>query len=196
MTQSHRQGIRRVVGRGRCLETKKQRDHYLNLCLVGATVSHHGLLDLQRAVLVNRESFRNPRDQRHSPDVSQFQGAFDIDGVKKTFNGHPVGPAVLDDFEEPGVDVQEFFGKRERRRAFQNTELEQGMTISVRLNGAVPRCRRTGIDSKDSQFGGRMSRFGRAQDIPTGETRLLMAQWDAMAASMSFSSISKLAQTF
>jgi hypothetical protein len=36
----------------------------------------------------------------------------------------------------------------------------------------------------------------RSRDIPFGWARRLIAQWDAMAASMSFSSISKLAQTF
>ena len=111
MTQRHRQGIRRIVGRGRCVETKKQADHVLNLCLVGSTVSHHGLLDLERTVLVNRKTLRNPRNQRHSPDVSQLQRAFDIGCVEKTFNGHPVGPAVLDDLEESGVDVQKLLGK-------------------------------------------------------------------------------------
>jgi hypothetical protein len=85
-----------------------RRNHSLDLLLRRMTISHYGILDLQRSIFGHGDIPFRSRQQCHSADLAQFQRALGVTGKKNLLDAHGVRPVFSDhivQFPENSLDA-------------------------------------------------------------------------------------------
>src|SRR5262245_5689408 len=168
VTDRHGERIGRIVRRGRLCEPKQQLDHLLHLALFRATIAHHRPLHLCGRVLNDRAPRLDGRKKCDAARVPKLQCAARVDRVKHALDSDAVGPRLRQQCNEFAMNARQASGKGVSCGGRDGTARHKAMTASVRLHATVAGALGAGIDADDSH---------------------------AREASISFSSISKLAQT-
>jgi hypothetical protein len=106
------QGISGVGRLGKLREMEKPGDHELHLFLLCQSVAHNGRLYTERRIFCHWELLLCGCEQRDTPDLTQFESRFGIDGVEDFFDGDHVWLPALQLFGEDAVNVGEASGKR------------------------------------------------------------------------------------
>ena len=115
MADRDRQRVGRVVRRRQRRQAEQQLHHLLHLVLLGAAVADHRALDFGRRVLDDRQPGFDGRQHRDAARVTELERAAGVVRVKQIFDGDAVGPALREEHGQPGVNLQQLFGKRRRR---------------------------------------------------------------------------------
>src|SRR5688572_29682627 len=163
-----RQGIGCIVRCGRLRETKQHLDHLLHLTLLRAAVADDGAFHFGGCVLDDRAAGLDSREQRNAARVPQLERAARVDRVKHALDGDAVGPRLRVQRNELAVDTGKARGKCVSGSGGNGAAGHEAMTAAVRLHAAVAGAFGAGIDADNSH---------------------------AREASISFSSMSKLAHT-
>ena len=169
--------------RRRCLETKQQLHHLTNLLFLGAAIADNGTLDLCRRVLHDVASGFDCSQHRDTAGVTELQRAADVRRMKQIFDGDTVGMVGRQQRRELGVNSRETIRKCIAGRRRDGATGQEHVPASIRLHAAITGALGAGIDAEDSH----PSRLlGVTLSLPKGHAR---------EASISFSSMSKFAQT-
>ena len=73
MTQGNRQSIGRIMRFRNHLEPEQKSHHLLDLLFVSTAVADNGLLDLEWAVLLDRQTSLDSRQKRHPARMPQLR---------------------------------------------------------------------------------------------------------------------------
>src|SRR5688572_8145144 len=168
VTDRHCQCIRRVERRRRLRQSEQQLDHLLHLTLLRAAIANDGALHFCRCVLDDCAARFDSREQRDTSRVSELQGAARIDRVKDALDRDAVGPRPREQGDELAVNAGKTRGKCVSSSGGNSAAGHEAMTAAVRLHTTVAGAFGAGIDADNSH---------------------------AREASISFSSMSKLAHT-
>jgi len=162
------QGIGGVVRRWRGGKTEEQFHHLRHLVLLGASVPDDRALDFGRRVLDHLTAGFNRGKHRHATRVTELQRAADVRRVEETLDGDAVRMKRRKEHGELGVNPGKAVWKRVGLVRGNGAAGDEVMPASIRLHAAV-----TGA-------------FGARIDAENPHAR---------EASISFSSMSKFAQT-
>ena len=168
VTNRHRERIGGVVRRWRGGKTEVQLHHLPHLVLLGASVTDDRALDFGRRVLDHLTTGFNRGKHRHATRVTELQCAADVRRVKEIFDGDAVRVKRRKEQGELGVNPGKALRKRVGLVRGNCAAGDQVMPASIRLHAAVTGAFGARIDAEDSH---------------------------AREASISFSSMSKFAQT-
>ena len=168
MTHGDGERIRCVERRRRLLQPEQQLDHLLHLVFLGAAVADDGAFHLRRRVFDDGAPGFDGSENGHAARMAKLQRAADVPRVKQRLDGHAVGTIRREERGQLVMNARQTLGKgfvRGRRDGAAGNEV---MPAAVRLHAAVAGALGAGIDAEDSH---------------------------ASEASISFSSMSKFAQT-
>jgi hypothetical protein len=155
--------------RARCsLETEQQFHHLADLLFLGAAVADNGTLDLSRRVLDDVAAGFDGGEHRDASRVTELERTANVRSMKQTFNGDTVGTVRTQQGRELGMDSRETIGKCVARRRRDGATGQEHVPASIRLDATIAGALGAGIDAENSH---------------------------AREASISFSSMSKFAQT-
>src|SRR5687767_3457311 len=168
MTDGHGERVGGVVRRRRFVETEQQLDHLLHLVLLGAAVTDHRPLDLGRCVLDDLASRFDGGKDGDAARVSELQRAPGVDGVKQALDGDALGTAGGEPRDQLAVDPGKTLRERIAGERRDDAAGDKLMAPPVGLHAAVAGALGAGVDAENSH---------------------------ASDASISFSSMSKFAQT-
>src|SRR6185503_10372957 len=137
-------------------------------------------------------------EHRDPARVTELQRAADVGGVKDVFDGDAVRAACTEQRRQFRVDTCEPVREGVARRRGNRAAGDEMMTASIRLHASVAGALGAGIDAEDSHpstwLGVTLS--GSSLDFTRGDPELVEgSKGHAREASISFSSISKFAQT-
>jgi hypothetical protein len=160
--------ICRVVRRRCCPETEQQFNHLPHLLFFRAAVADYGALDLRRRVLDHIAACFHRSEHRNTTGVTEPQRTADVCRMKDVFDGHTVGTMGTQQRGKLGMDSRETIRECVARRRRDGAAGDEHVTASIRLHATVAGALGAGIDAENSH---------------------------AREASISFSSMSKFAQT-
>ena len=160
--------ICRVVRRRGCPETEQQFYHLPDLLFFRTAVADNGALDLRRRVLNHIATRFNCSEHRHTPGVTELQRTAHVRRMKDVFDGYTVRTMGGQQRGKLGVDSRQPIRECVARRRRDGAAGDEHVTASIRLHATVAGALGAGIDAENSH---------------------------AREASISFSSMSKFAQT-
>jgi hypothetical protein len=162
------EGVRCVMRR-RCLgQAEQQPDHLLYLMLVRAPVADHGTLHFGRGVLDDLAARLDSRENRDAARVAEAQRAAGIHRRKQVLHRHAFGTHGGQQGGKLAMDPREARGEGVGRLHPDRATAHEPMASSVGLDAPIAGALRARIDAEDPH---------------------------AREASISFSSMSKFAQT-
>src|SRR6476661_8708872 len=167
VTDRHGQRVGHVEGLRCLLQPEEQRDHLLDLVLLRAAVADHRALDLGWRVLDDVAARLDGGEHRHTAGVPEFQCAAGVGGVKQILDGDAVGAAGGKLRGQFTMDAGKPVRKRVACGRNDRAAGHEAMASAVRLHASIAGALGAGVDAKDSHA----------------------------SASISFSSMSKLAHT-
>src|SRR3954471_3720028 len=166
VTNRHGKGVGRVERPGSRLQPEQQRDHLLHLVLLSSPVADDRALHLGRRVFDNVAAGFNRGEHRDAARVSQLQRTAGVLRVKQVLDGDAVRTTGRELNGQFPVNVSEAAREGVAQRN-DRAAGDEAMASSVGLHATVAGALGAGVDAKDSHA----------------------------SASISFSSMSKLAHT-
>src|SRR5690348_4731669 len=167
MTDRHCERVGGVVRRGGGIEAKEQLHHPLHLRLLRAPVADDGALHLGGCVLDDLAARFDGGEHRDAARVPQLQRAARVGRMKQVLDGHAIGAAGRQMTRKLAVNARETLGEAVAGERRDRSAGNKVMSAAVRLHAPEAGALGAGIDAEDSHA----------------------------SASISFSSISKFAQT-
>src|SRR5688572_2562690 len=152
----------------RSRQPEQQFDHLLNLVFLGTAVADDGSLDLGGGVLDDLTPGLDRGKDRHAACVAQLEGATRVHCVEQALDGDAVGTVCEQQRRQLAMDAGEPLRKRVVCGRGNRAAGDQMVAPPVGLDAAVAGALRARVDAEDSH---------------------------ASEASISFSSMSKFAQT-
>ena len=168
MANRHGKRVGGVMGRWRGGKTEEQLHHLPHLVLLGASVPDDRALDFGRRVLDHLTAGLNRSKHRYPTRVTELQRATDVRRVEEILDGDAVRMKRRKEQGELGVNPGKAVWKRVGLVRGNCAAGDEVMPASIRLHAAVTGAFGARIDAEDSH---------------------------AREASISFSSMSKFAQT-
>src|SRR6266550_2416183 len=168
MANRNRERIGGVVRRGGGAQAEQQLHHLSHLRLLRTPVADDRALDLRRRVLDDLASGLDRRQHGDAACVTELERAAHVGRMKQVLDGDAIGTMRGEQRGEFSVDAGEAIREAVARRGGNRAAGNETMTASIRLHAAVAGAFGAGIDAEDSH---------------------------AREASISFSSMSKFAQT-
>src|SRR5262245_49047310 len=168
MTDRYREGIRSVMRRWSFVETEQHFDHVLHLTLVGAAVSDHRAFHFRRCVFDNVAPGFDGSEHRHTTGMPQLQRAASIHTVKEVLHRDTLRPPRREELSQFAVDSCETLRKAVACSQRDRAAGDETISTPIGLDASIARTSRAGVDPEDPH---------------------------AREASISFSSMSKFAQT-
>jgi hypothetical protein len=168
MADRHGQRIRRVVRRWCRTQTKQQLHHLTDLLFLGPAVADNRAFDLSRRVLDDVATRFDRGEHRDTAGVTELERTADVRRMKQVFNRNTVRAIGRQQRRKLGVDSRETIGKCVARTRSDGATGQEHVPASIRLHATVAGALGAGIDAENSH---------------------------AREASISFSSMSKFAQT-
>src|SRR3954466_2943029 len=167
VTNRHGKSVGRVERPGSRLQSEQQRDHLLHLVLLSSPVADDRALHLGRRVFDNVAAGFNRGKHRDTARVSQLQRTAGVLRVKQVLDGDAVRTTGRELNGQFPVDVREAAREGIARQRDDRATGDEAMAPAVGLHATVAGALGAGVDAKDSHA----------------------------SASISFSSMSKLAHT-
>src|SRR5207253_2802049 len=168
MANRDRERIGGAVRRRRGTESEQQLHHVSHLLLLRTPVADDRALDLRRRVLDDLASGLDRREHGHTARVTELERAAHVGRMKQILDGHAIRSMRDEQRRQFSVDAGEAMREAVARRRGNRAAGHEMMAASIRLHAAVAGALGAGIDAEDSH---------------------------AREASISFSSMSQLAQT-
>src|SRR5678815_4862070 len=168
MADRNGQRIRSIVRRRHCRETEQQSYHLTDLLFLRAAVADDGTLDLSRCVFDDVATGFDRGEHRNTTGVTELERTADLRRMKQIFDGDTFGTIRRQQRRELRMDSRETIRKCVARRRRDGATGEKHVPASIRLHATIAGALGAGIDAENSH---------------------------AREASISFSSMSKFAQT-
>src|SRR6187401_727322 len=168
MTQRNSERVRGIVRSGNLRHPEQQLHHLLHLRLLRAAIPDDGPFDLRRGVLHELAAGFNGGKHRHAAGVTQLEGTAHVVGVKQVLHRDAFGTAGAQQLGQLAVNDGEPLGEGLVRRSGDGTAGHETRMATVRLHAPVTGASGARIDAENPH---------------------------ASDASISFSSMSKFAQT-
>ena len=143
-------GVRGVERRREFSQFQEGLHHLLDLRLIRAAISHHGLLYLSRRILENRKVEVRRREKGNAPGMTELQRGLDILGEKDILDRHCVRLMPCNDFSQPFVHFLQAVGKRQAGRSRDAPGFHKKNPIPLFVHDSESARDASRVDTKDT----------------------------------------------